>query len=44
MCGMSGTWIDVLDLHWLKTSINHDVAMDDARAIRHDRFVICNFD
>jgi len=36
--------MDVLDLHWLKMSINHDVATNDARAIRHDRVVICNTD
>jgi len=36
--------MDVLDLHWLKTSINHDVATGDARAVRHDRVVICSTD
>jgi len=36
--------MDVLDLHWLKTSINHNVAMDDVRAVRHGRVVICNTD
>jgi len=36
--------MDVLDLHWLKTSINHNVASDDARAKRYDRFVIFNTD
>jgi len=28
--------MNVLDLHWLKNSINHNVATDDARAVRHD--------
>jgi len=35
--------MDVLDLHWLKTSINHYVANNDARAKTHDQ-VICNTD
>jgi len=34
----------VMDILDFKTSINHNVAMDDARAIRHDRVVICNTD
>jgi len=36
--------MDILDLHWLKTSNNHDGAMDDGRAKRHHRVVICNTD
>jgi len=32
--------MDFFDLHWLKASINHDWAMDDATAKRHDRVVI----
>jgi len=39
-----GYVMDFLDLYWLKTSINHNVAADDARAKRHERAVICNTD